>query len=221
MPSPVLSREVYFDRWAGLHGGYDPRGSWWARTWLAGTYAVARPLAVAGVPPDLLTFAGLAVSAGGVAACLPGGAWPVLAGAIVVLSGLADSLDGAVAVLSDRTTRWGHVLDSVVDRASDLLYVVALAVVGAPGWLCAVGGALALLQEYARARAGVAGMSEVGVITLWERPTRIAVTALFLVGAGLYVDAAAAWASAGAAAWATLGAVGLGQLLVVVRRRLR
>jgi CDP-diacylglycerol--glycerol-3-phosphate 3-phosphatidyltransferase len=76
------------------------------------------------------------------------------------------------------------------------------------------------LQEYARARAGNAGMTEIGVVTLWERPTRVIVTALFLLGAGIYLDAAAGWATAGAAAWATLGAVGLSQLLVVVRRRL-
>jgi CDP-diacylglycerol--glycerol-3-phosphate 3-phosphatidyltransferase len=113
------------------------------------------------------------------------------------------------------------VLDSVVDRVSDALYLVALWVVGAPGWLCVVGGALMGLQEYTRARAGNAGMSEIGVVTIWERPTRVIVTAMFLLGAGLYAASAQQWATAGAAAWATLGVVGLAQLVVVVRRVLR
>jgi CDP-diacylglycerol--glycerol-3-phosphate 3-phosphatidyltransferase len=76
------------------------------------------------------------------------------------------------------------------------------------------------LQEYTRSRAGNAGMGEIGVVTVSERPTRVIMTALFLLGAGLYVGAAAGWALAGAAAWATVGLVGLVQLLVVVRRRL-
>ncbi len=79
---------------------------------------------------------------------------------MVAASGLLDSLDGAVAVLTDRATRWGAVLDSVVDRVSDALYLVALWLVGAPAWACVVGRrAAARLQEYARARATAVGMS--------------------------------------------------------------
>jgi len=54
---------------------------------------------------------------------------------------------------------------------------------------------------------------------VWERPTRVIVTAAFLLCAGLFADDV--WASLGAAAWVGLGVVGLGQLLIVVRRRLR
>jgi CDP-diacylglycerol--glycerol-3-phosphate 3-phosphatidyltransferase len=64
-------------------------------------------------------------------------------------------------------------------------------------------------------------MPEVGVVTVSERPTRVIVTAMFLLGAGLYADAAAGWAAAGAGAWTTIGTVGLVQLLVAVRRKLR
>jgi phosphatidylglycerophosphate synthase len=123
-------------------------------------------------------------------------------------------------VLTDRASRWGYVLDSVVDRLSDACYVVVLWLLGAPVWLCVLGGGLMGLQEYARARAAAAGMDEVGVVTVWERPSRVIATAMFCLGAGLYVGAARGWATAGAAAWVGLGAVGLVQLLVVVRRRL-
>jgi hypothetical protein len=67
-------------------------------------------------------------------------------------------------------------------------------------------------------RAGAAGLSEVGVVTVWERPTRVIVTAAFLLCAGLFLDEL--WATLGAAAWVGLGVVGLAQLLIVVRRRL-
>jgi CDP-diacylglycerol--glycerol-3-phosphate 3-phosphatidyltransferase len=74
------------------------------------------------------------------------------------------------------------------------------------------------LQEYARARAGAGGLAEAAVITVWERPTRVIVTAAFLLAAGVLLDGL--WVRLGAAAWVGLGAVGLVQLLVAVRRRL-
>lgn len=212
------TREGYFDGWATLHGGYDPRTNTLVRGWLAGAYAIARPLARIAVPPDLITLAGVCVSGGALALAAAGdGGWLVAAALVVVLSGVVDSLDGAVALVGGRTTRWGHVLDSVADRVSDLLYVAALWAAGAPGAVCAGGGALMFLQEYARARAAAAGMTEVGVVTVWERPTRVIVTVAFLASAAPLANP---WPTLGAWAWVGLGVVGLAQLLVVVRRRL-
>jgi len=213
-----VDREACFARWAALHGGYDPRSNALVRIWLSWTYALAKPLAATRVPPDLVTVLGLLVS--GVAAALAAGGedwWLLAAGLVVVAAALVDNLDGAVAVLTDRATSWGAVLDSVVDRCSDLLFLAALWLAGAEPWVCVAGGALMLLQEYARARAGASGMSEVGVVTVWERPTRVIVTAAFLGSAALLGDP---WPTLGAAAWLALGVVGLVQLLVVVRRRL-
>ena len=216
----AFTRDEYFERWSQLHGGYDPRSSRWALGWLTGIHVLAKPFAALRIPPDLITVLGVLVA--GAAAWLAslGGRWCLAAAAVVVLSGITDNLDGAVAVMTGRTTRWGYVLDSVVDRVSDGLYLVALWLAGAPASACVVAGALMALQEYARARAGAAGMSEVGVVTVWERPTRIVVTTMFLIGAGLYLSATASWATWGSWAWVGLGAIGVVQLLIVVRRRL-
>lgn len=215
----MLTRDAYLDAWADLHGGYDPRGSRLVAGWLSLTYVAARPLAARRVPPDVVTGLGVLVSAGAAALAALDGRWWLAAAAVVVVSGLLDNVDGAVAVLTARATRWGFVLDSVADRLSDLAYLVALWLAGAPGAVCALGGALMLLQEYERARAAAGGMTEVGVVTVWERPTRVIVTAAFLGSAGLLDDDR--WAALGAAAWVGLGVVGLVQLTVVVRRRLR
>ena len=62
-------------------------------------------------------------------------------------------------------------------------------------------------------------MSDVGVVTVWERPTRVIVTAAFLVAAAVLGDRVAdAWARGpgSGSAWS-----GSAQLAVVVRRRLR
>jgi CDP-diacylglycerol--glycerol-3-phosphate 3-phosphatidyltransferase len=172
------------------------------------------------VSPDLVTLTGLGAGAAVVGLTSLRGWWVLMAGILVVVSGLVDSLDGAVAVMTDRVTSWGSVLDSVTDRICDGLYLSALWVLGAPGWLCVLGGTLMGLHEYTRARAIAGGMSEIGVVTVWERPTRVIVTAVFLGCAGLFRAGDQGWATLAAAAWLGLGLVGLGQLLVVVRRRL-
>ena len=213
-----MDRAEYLARWSRLHGGASTAGlvGWW----LGLTHAVARPVVRAGLGPWPVTVTGVLVAA---ATCWPasgGGRWPVLAAAVAGASGLLDNLDGAVAVMTGRTSRWGFVLDSACDRVADAAYCLAFVLAGAPGWLAAAGAGLALLQEYVRARAAVAGMPEVGVVTVSERPTRVVVTAMFLLSAGVYPPAGGWWATGGAAAWATLSAVGLVQLLVVVHRRL-
>jgi phosphatidylglycerophosphate synthase len=215
---PVAGREEYLARWSALHGGASTTGlvGWW----LVVVHAAARPLVRAGVGPWPVTAVGVLLAG---AACWPasaGGGWPLLAALLVAASGLLDNLDGAVAVLSERTSRWGSVLDSGCDRLADAAYCLALLLAGAPAWLAVTGGALAWLHEYVRARAGLAGMPEIGVVTVSERPTRVIVTTMFLLGAGAYPGAGHVWAGAGAAAWTVLGAVGVVQLALVVRRRL-
>lgn len=213
-----MDRDGYLDGWQELHGGYDPRGNALVRTWLTGAYAVARPFAAAGVPPDAVTVAGMLVSAAAMAPALAGGWWLLLAAALVVVAGLLDNVDGAVAVLTGRASLRGQVLDSVADRVGDLLFLAVLLAAGAPLPVCALGGALMLLQEYLRARAAAAGMTDVGVVTVWERPTRVIVTAAFLASAALL---GSPWPTLGAWAWVALGVVGFCQLAFVVRRRLR
>lgn len=211
----------YVRHWSALHGGYDPSGSPVVRSWLTVAYTGARPLAGWGVRPDVLTAWGLLASAAVVAIAAAGGRWVLLAGGIVVLSGFLDSLDGTVAVLTERVTRFGFVLDSVVDRLSDVAYLLALAVLGATASLCVAAGVALGLLEYTRARAGNAGMGEIGVVTLGERGVRIAVVAGTLFSAGFWVDQADHLAGIGAAAVLVVSGVGWGQLLLVVRRVLR
>lgn len=217
---PVPDRDGYLARWASLHGDYQPAPSSLAGRWLSVAYLLARPLAARGVSPDALTAWGVLVSAAVAAIAAPAGRWPLAAVGVVVVAGLLDNLDGAVAILSGRTSRWGYVLDSLADRLSDAAYLLPLWFLGAPGPLCAVGGSLMMLQEYARARAGNAGMGEVGVVTIWERPTRVILTAGLLLGSGLLPDSTDLIATSGAIAWIAFGAVGLTQLLTTIHHRL-
>lgn len=219
VPGEVMDRAEYLRRWSAVHGGTPPTGL--VGGWLVMTHAVARPLVRRRVGPDGVTLLGVAVAGSALLPAAAGGRWALAVVVVVAVAGVLDNLDGAVAVMSHRVTRWGAVLDALADRVADAVFVGCLWLLGAPGWLVVAGGAVAWLHEYLRARAAGAGMTGVGVVSVCERPTRIVLTVMFALGAGTYPAAAAGWATAGAAAWLTLGLVGLAQVTRAVRRDLR
>jgi phosphatidylglycerophosphate synthase len=215
----VLSREDYLAAWSRWHGGTGTESPL-VRGWLSIAYALARPLA--GLPPVVVTALGLAMAALAVWPAAAGGLWLIVAGVLVGLSGLLDSLDGALAIGTGRASRRGFVLDSVVDRLTEAAYAAALWAAGAPGWLAVGFGALCWLPDYLRARAGQAGVAETGALSVWERPTRVAMTGMTLGGAGVVAAAGGAEivVTAGTAVGALLGAVAVAQLGMSLRRML-
>jgi CDP-diacylglycerol--glycerol-3-phosphate 3-phosphatidyltransferase len=220
------TREAYLAAWADSHGGHDPAGGGRAeRAWFDRVYRVAGPFRR--VHPDTVTAAAVAIAA--LAAVAAGGdaRWCLLAAMLVAVSALLDGVDGAVAVMTDRATRWGHLVDSLGDRLAEALFGFALYEAGAPWQLCAAAVASGWLQEYARARAAAGGVTDILVVTVAERPTRVIATVVGLLAAGVLgpesvgeLDAEMA-AFCGAVAWVSLGLVGFVQLLHALRRALR
>ena len=154
--------------------------------WLRTMAAIARPLAKAGVSPNAVTVAACVVALATVPLALIDG-WVGPAGACVALivSGLLDALDGAVAVQAGRTTRVGFLLDSALDRLSDAALPVALAIAAdnsAAGELAVATIGATWWLEYVRARGSLAAEPIAQVITPGERPTRMILTG---VGLGL------------------------------------
>ena len=217
----MLSREEYLAAWSRWHG--DARtDTALVRGWLTAAHTLARPLA--GLPPVVATAVGQLVAGAAVVPAAAGGPWLIAAGLLIGLSGLLDSLDGALAIGTGRASRRGFVLDSVVDRLSEAAFAIALWVAGAPGWLAVAFGALCWLPDYLRARAGQAGVRETGSLSVWERPTRVILTGFTLGGAGVAVAAVAGAAgpvvTAGTAVGVLLGAVAVVQLGFSLRRML-
>jgi phosphatidylglycerophosphate synthase len=206
--------------WAVLHGGLAPSAP--VRVWLRGVQWLAAAGPVARVPPDALSVAGVAVGAAALGVATAGGRWPLLAAVLVVLVGVLDGLDGAVALHTGRARPLGAVVDALADRVGDLLLVATLAVLGAPLPWCLAAAALTSLHEYLRARAGAAGMVGVGAVTVAERPTRLVLVAVACLGAGSLPAGTPVfgwgWATVSAVAWVVVGAVGLVHLAVGVAR---
>lgn len=215
----------YAAQWQALHGGYDPdAASRPVRVWLKLSYQLARGLARLGASPAMVTVAGLVVCLLVPAVAAQPGGWAALSGALVLFAGLLDSLDGALAVVSRRVTRFGYVYDGVVDRTGEAAWLVAFWVLGTPGWLTALTAFLIFLHEYLRARATSAGQLRATGATFAERPIRVVICAFGLLLAGgagtISATLAAGAGTLTVAIWLLLGLIGFLQLFAAVRRDL-
>ena len=79
--------------------------------------AIVRWLALGHINPNILTVIGVALNVG--CGLLFGLGWFFSAGIALIVANLFDMLDGQVARLSGRVTRFGGFLDSSLDRLSD------------------------------------------------------------------------------------------------------
>jgi CDP-diacylglycerol--glycerol-3-phosphate 3-phosphatidyltransferase len=109
-----------------------------------------------------------------------------------VLSLYADGIDGSVAIYQNRQSQFGAILDSIADRISEALWFYVAYRIGVPAWLVLVIYVIASTQEYARARLGGLGVSDVGVVTPAERPVRASFIFIALVAYALNLEIAAA-----------------------------
>ncbi len=88
--------------------------------------AMVQSLARGRISPNMLTVIGVSINVG--AGLLFGLGHFFWAGIVLVVANLFDMLDGQVARLSGRVTRFGGFLDSSLDRLSDMVAFVGLMV---------------------------------------------------------------------------------------------
>jgi CDP-diacylglycerol--glycerol-3-phosphate 3-phosphatidyltransferase len=149
------------------------------------TRPVVGLLAKTPLTPSALTWFGFTVSVG--AAVLVAYDSLLAAGLLVLLAGLFDMLDGALARHTGRVSRFGAVLDSTLDRLSEAAILVAtiflFATEAMVGAAVLAGAALAgaMTVSYLRARTEALGLAGRG--GLFTRPERVIVLAL-----GLLID---------------------------------
>lgn len=149
-----------------------------------GSIPIARLLARLKITPNQVSSAGFALNV--LAAIFVATDDLVVAGAVYLLAGCMDLMDGTLARVTDRATKFGAFFDSTLDRISEgvvfaaityrfaangqvlLTAVVVLALLGS------------LLVSYVRARAeGLGGQCKVGLLTRAERVLILAAGLLF------------------------------------------
>ena len=117
------------------------------------------------------------------------GVWFFALGFLVLITGIIDGIDGAIARLLNKKSKCGAWFDNVIDRISDILILVCLI----PGnflifsnlgldftWMIWTNIFLILIYEYMRARHEGLGLYEIKPY-IGERPTRILITTSFFL----------------------------------------
>jgi CDP-diacylglycerol--glycerol-3-phosphate 3-phosphatidyltransferase len=147
------------------------------------TFPLVRLLAKTPLTPDVVTWLGFVINLG--AAALIFTRHFLAAGIVVLVAGAFDLLDGALARLTGRVTRFGAILDSTLDRLSEAALLLGLMYIfardGEVGWCLLAGFALlgSLVVSYIRAR--MEGLGIECKAGLFTRPERVVVLALGLL----------------------------------------
>lgn len=145
------------------------------------------------VRPNFITTVGTLVVVASAAAFALG--WIHWAGALLLVSGIFDLLDGRVARRGDMTTTFGAFYDSTLDRVGESALFSGIAVYFLRGGVpperltlavvaCLVALAASLIVSYTRARAEGLGLTaQVGIAQRAERVLLLGVPTMFF-GAG-------------------------------------
>lgn len=164
-------------------------------------YVIINPFVEAmikiGVTPNFITSTGfvlnLAATAmiifAGMGSVFPDTSYVGWGGAVILFAGLFDMLDGRLARLGHMETAFGALLDSTLDRYSELFTLFGIFIFffscgdiysGTITFLALVGS---IMVSYVRARAeGVGIECKVGIM---QRPERVVLTALGAIFCGL------------------------------------
>nr|ALS89673.1 CDP-alcohol phosphatidyltransferase [uncultured bacterium] len=147
--------------------------------------AMTRGLASLGVPPNILTTIGVVINMGCGVLFGIGEFW--WAGIVLIVANLFDMLDGNVARLSGRVTKYGSFLDSTLDRLSDMVAFFGIMIFYARSTpqhsvlnmaLAGTGMIASVLVSYTTARSEGPGVkANIGFL---QRPERVV---LLIIGA--------------------------------------
>lgn len=164
----------FLNIWSELHGGVEIKG--FVKLWLSLSYRVAKLFDRLRIRPNTVTALGLISS---ILTWVFAKHWS--AALLLLLSIFFDGFDGSLAIVQGVQSKVGAVIDSVVDRASEVFWALALFEVGAPWGAIFIALVLAGTQEYLRARAGGLGLAEIGVVSIGERPVRAIFSIIALI----------------------------------------
>jgi phosphatidylglycerophosphate synthase len=169
-----MSQAQFFLAWSKLHGDAQITGI--VKLWLKISFAVVKQLAKLKITPNSLSISGLIF---GIFLYLNAEAkWAAL---LLVASLICDGIDGSLAIITGKASKWGAALDSILDRITEVFWALAFISSGAEERLVITAVIFASAQEYLRARAGGLGLTEVGVVSISERPVRASILFVALI----------------------------------------
>ena len=120
-----MKKEEFFLEWSSLHGGAEIRGI--VKAWLRISFILCKPLRAIRITPNGLTYFSFVLALAYLYTIKTH-----LAIAFLLLSLMADGVDGTLAIMSKKVSKWGAALDSIVDRLVETLWALGLFQLGAP-----------------------------------------------------------------------------------------
>jgi len=176
-----VNLDAFNQNWSKLHGDAQITGV--VKGWLRISYFLAKLLAKLRVTPNTLTLLGVFF---GILLYLNSlSYWAVL---FLVLSLICDGIDGSLAIMTGKSNKWGAMLDSVADRLTEVFWGLAFIAIGADQNLVIAAMLIAAIQEYLRARSAGLGLTDVGVVTISERPVRASILFIALIAFSLSLE---------------------------------
>lgn len=109
----------------------------------------AKNVSELGMTPNAITLSGLIISFLCPFAALKGNIYIFLI--CLVVSSFMDVLDGAVARVSQKVSKFGSILDSFSDRIEEVMYMTSLEILGVSRIVITISIVLSFLISYLRA----------------------------------------------------------------------
>jgi CDP-diacylglycerol--glycerol-3-phosphate 3-phosphatidyltransferase len=177
----TMTKTEFFDTWSQLHGNAPI--SKVVKAWLQISYVVAKALIKMRLTANFVTILGLLFAI--LLFLFAHENWSAI---FLILSLFADGIDGSIAIISKKNSKFGALLDAIIDKVSELFWILALYKIGVEISYLIFVLVLALIQEYLRSRSSGVGLTELGVVTIAERPVRAIFTFFTLLLSALNID---------------------------------
>lgn len=133
-----------------------------------------------GITPTMMTATSLAAAA--LSAYMYGSHQPIIGAILVVITGVLDMFDGAIARATGKTSRFGATLDHVADRYAEFLVMIGIISSGYTAWywgLMTIFGMI--MASFTRAKAESVGGLARCTVGIAERQEKL----LILISASL------------------------------------
>lgn len=150
------------------------------------------------VTPNMITTVGLVINVAATVILIVGAEFGErgdhryigIAGAVILLAGLFDMIDGRLARMGDMSSDFGALYDSVLDRYSELIMFLGICyyLVSHDYFISSVFGFIAMIGSimvsYTRARAEGLGVN--ASVGWMQRPERILLVSISMIGCGVF-----------------------------------
>ena len=118
-----MNQSEFFAKWSKLHG--DATISGIVKGWLRISFILVRPIAKLKITPNMLSTFGLFF--GVLLFFNAENNWAIL---LLITSLICDGVDGSLAIVTNKESKWGAAVDSIFDRLTEVFWALTFIAIG-------------------------------------------------------------------------------------------